>query len=246
MFGVPFGFFAPQGITSPLQLPGCQLWLRSDLGITTVTGNVSAWANQGTRGATMDAAQSTGANRPIYTASGGQNNLPYLTFDGSRLMTIGALDSGISPLTIMMVLKCRSLPGTGFSVYSIGGPGTSEALLDFNTYKNVSYADGWPGGVTAMVGYDFSLGTSAVHYMLHTYDGVDTSTPGSYAGTQDSVTKSMVASGAYAISSTGALGARIGGTFASDIDLYELIILGALTGPQQALLNAYVKARYAL
>ena len=70
---------------SPLQVTGLVLWLRADLGITTVSGKVSAWTDQsGTGDSNKDVTQGTAANRPTYNATdAGYNNQSTLTFDGT-------------------------------------------------------------------------------------------------------------------------------------------------------------------
>ena len=66
---------------SPVWINGTIVWLRSDQGITRVSGVVSAWADYSS-GSSNSASQGTAGNRPGYQASGGANNRPYLTFVG--------------------------------------------------------------------------------------------------------------------------------------------------------------------
>ena len=58
-------------------------WYAADLGITTVSGKVSVWANQGTTGSADDAAQSTAGLRPTYVASHTPNSKPAVRFDSA-------------------------------------------------------------------------------------------------------------------------------------------------------------------
>lgn len=63
----------------PLDEPGCFLWLRADLGVSTSFGAATAWANQGTMGGTF--VQPTAAKQPLFTAQGAGSSLnPYLTW----------------------------------------------------------------------------------------------------------------------------------------------------------------------
>lgn len=63
----------------PTQLASLSLWLRSDMGITTDTGGVSAWADQS--GKANDASQATSGVRPDFTASDANfNGFPSVNF----------------------------------------------------------------------------------------------------------------------------------------------------------------------
>ena len=55
-------------------------WYAADMGITTVSGKVSVWANQGTTGSADDLAQATAGNRPTYVASHTANSKPAVRF----------------------------------------------------------------------------------------------------------------------------------------------------------------------
>lgn len=71
---------ACSGEWRPTQLSGCALWLRADKGVTLNGSTVSAWANQGTAGGSFT--QGSGPAQPTYSAAGGPNSKPTLTFDG--------------------------------------------------------------------------------------------------------------------------------------------------------------------
>ncbi|GIV60235.1 MAG: hypothetical protein KatS3mg043_1324 [Rhodothermaceae bacterium] len=72
------GLQAP--VPTPDQLPGLELWLRSDLGVTFDAGGVSSWADQS--GHERHAVQPDGARRPAFVAHG-LGSRPVLRFDGS-------------------------------------------------------------------------------------------------------------------------------------------------------------------
>lgn len=67
------------GAFVPTQLAGCQLWLRSDMGVSIVSGGVSSWADQS--GNARDASQATGSKRPTLLQSA-VNGFPAVSFDG--------------------------------------------------------------------------------------------------------------------------------------------------------------------
>ena len=75
------------------------VWLRADLGLTTnAVGGVTAWANQGTKGAAVDVVPhaDNSAGHVAYEASG-IGGKPSLLFDGSvYLKTAAAADLGVT------------------------------------------------------------------------------------------------------------------------------------------------------
>ncbi len=247
MFGLPFGFLGAQGISSPLAIPNCDWWLDSELGVTVVSGKVSNWANQGSGGSNLDGGQSTSGIRPVYTASGGANNHAYLTFDGTDRLDVAHGMTGSGARTFVFVFKCDTLPHTGFSMLSAGSlTGTYETIVDLSTYKDISVVSGWIAGGT-MFGYDFSLGTSATHYLLHTWDGVSPSTGSSYASMMDGTAKTILTSGAYGIATGGAIGARPDATFGFVGKLYAMMSWSrVISAPEQALVKAYCQGRWTL
>lgn len=100
---------APGGLSA-----GLLLWLRADAGVTTVSGAVSAWADQS--GANHDFSQGTTGNRPQYRTSGNRliNFNPSLDFDGSNDLLEDAdgedYINGLSGITIASVLKADAIP----------------------------------------------------------------------------------------------------------------------------------------
>ena len=63
------------------------LWLRGDVGVTTVSGAVSQWNDQSGNG--NNAAQTTATSRPLIANSLQYNNLPVIRFDGLDDVLIG-------------------------------------------------------------------------------------------------------------------------------------------------------------
>lgn len=117
----------PAGITQtvyapfvPTSIPGCQLWLRADLGITISTG-VSQWNDQSGTG--HNVTQATTGNQPTYFTSGGPNNLPYINF-GAGGTTVGLFNAGASPIsatncTLFIVLQTTN-PGLASFQFAMG------------------------------------------------------------------------------------------------------------------------------
>ncbi len=248
MFTFPVGMVAPAGgISNPLDIPDCVVWLRSDLGVTDVSSAVSAWANQGSLGSAGDASQSSAPSRPAYASNGGLNNRAKLTFSSSNLDW--AYD-GTGAKTLMVVLKLASTPGTGFTIYEVynSAPVVSEILVDLATYAPVSFVDDWTAP-TYLSGIADSLGSSVGHAFIHTFDGIDPASTSSYGANLDGTTKTVIGSQAYGSPAAAShIGGRLpSGTFMLDGDMYEIVIYNrVLNGSEISELAAYAVTRYAL
>lgn len=100
---------APGGLGS-----GLLLWVRADEGVTTVSGAVSAWADQS--GNEHDLAQGTSGNRPLLVNSGDRmiNFNPSLDFDGSNDLLEDAdgenYINGLTGITISSILQADGIP----------------------------------------------------------------------------------------------------------------------------------------
>lgn len=102
---------SPRIADVPTGLPGCCLWLRSDLGLTVNSSNaVSQWADQTGNG--NHASQGTGSQQPIWTPNS-VNGLPTLNFDGSNdvLTTAGF---ALGAYTVMMVTTGQASAASGW------------------------------------------------------------------------------------------------------------------------------------
>lgn len=90
----------------PRNVPGCQLWLDAGVGVTTVDGNVSSWADQSGNG--NHAVQSTVSDRPTYITSA-QGSRPTLRFDGLsdflNITNLANIPSGSQGRTAFVVAK---------------------------------------------------------------------------------------------------------------------------------------------
>lgn len=100
----PFSFLGQLPPFLPTSISGCVLWLKSDLGITTAAGKVSAWADQSGAGIVPSYTQALAGSQPVYTANGGPNNVPYLT---------GALGTILSSGTTLLTAPGRTIVCAG-------------------------------------------------------------------------------------------------------------------------------------
>lgn len=153
---------------TPRQLDGCTIWLRADVGVTLISGNVSAWADQS--GIGYSAAQATSANRPGWNASG-LNGLPYLSFDGSAQNLI-VTGPNVSPTDwlIFAVIDDASGAGAGHFVWS-DFDGTSiwcVASCDQQFNTSVGYTT---DGSAYRIGPASAVGTAALVWDLRASPG---------------------------------------------------------------------------
>lgn len=119
----------------PTGIPDLDLWLRSDLGVSTSGSNVTAWANQAPTGSSRDVAQGTASRQPQLVA-GQINGHPSIRFDGTDdFMESANCDwTGKTACTIFMVGRQRRAPGTLDIWLSKGNlQGASAAETGFET-----------------------------------------------------------------------------------------------------------------
>jgi hypothetical protein len=134
------------------------LWLRSDLGISLNSSNVSGWADQSGNG--NNVSQATPGNQPAYVASGGPGGVPYLSLVGGANVhgLVGANTIGAQPLEY--VIAARS---------TVSNPANTAYLIDFTLNVNATFqnngtnvVDQYDGttignGVTVTTNSDFVL-----------------------------------------------------------------------------------------
>lgn len=84
---------------------------------TVIGGKLSVLKNQ--EGSLGDLEQSDDAQRPLFVATGGLNNLPYLSYADGMRINMGTIDIPM-PVTIYMVLKQNEY-GDGKTIVDFGG-----------------------------------------------------------------------------------------------------------------------------
>lgn len=133
-------------------------WYAADLGITTVSGKVSVWANQGSTGSADDLAQSTSGNRPTYVASHTPNSKPAVRFDpsASTYMQTPAFGSSVGGANTFFIVFQRDGASTYYS-------GVSEMVMS-------TVDDGATGPDYAWEVYLYN-GFSDADYLLMGADG---------------------------------------------------------------------------
>ena len=143
-------------------------WLRGDLGVTQSSNAISAWADQSVNGITVT--QGTAGAKPTYSATGGPNNKPCVTFDGGDTLTA---------LTIAQTTVFGASAGTvGIVMNPTGGTGgvipcmwyqtvnSNNMYLYLNTASNTikfEYGDDTNGNSTSTL-----MTVDAWHYYVIT------------------------------------------------------------------------------
>lgn len=124
--------------TTPLTVYGANLhqWLRSDLGITVVTG-VSAWADQSGKG--NDAIQGTGTAQPAYNAADATiGNRPSVTGDGSNdVLTIAGLTVDLATEELYLCFIVNQVTWTSGDTWSSGSGVTMPRWSQSGASPNV-------------------------------------------------------------------------------------------------------------
>lgn len=234
----------PGNYVLPSRLPGCKLWLRSDLGITFgAGGTVSNWADQSKNG--NDVAQATGANRPTWTANQ-VNGLPTIDFDGSNdVLTAAAFALG--PYTIMMVTTGQDGTDGWFWTRADAGSVVSDTL--YGTTSSTMYSTR-AGSTSAwdLTGSWGQWGPDTARILIVTMDGTHAGhkirmnaveqTPSMGAG---------VDPGTSTTTDQFSIGARNDSVLPSRIKVAEVAVFNhSLPTPQLTALEEYARRRYKL
>jgi len=225
--------------------------LESDIGVTSVNGLVSTWADQSGNG--NDFVQATAAHQPLLNP-GVINGLPVINFDGaSQWLTSAFLNSGAK--TVVAVY--RNNPASSSAFYTLAAIKGSATFMEiyFTTlsgYNNLSFkADSAAGGasLTSSIAID-TVGGVQFHELDITYDGGTNTAVGSYAVNQDGNVQVVSTGGAYGFTGTNqcAIGAdvssgNVGSSFYSG-DLAFFLVADQLTSMELAAVQQYLNLKY--
>lgn len=240
---------------TPIHVPNCIGWIRSDLGLPggiTSGSLMTSWGSQ--YGSFAGCAQTTDARKPTWSTSGGLNSRPRIIFDGARAFTLDFDVTGAK--TLFLVYKLSST-ASSFTLVSIKHVATTT-FSDFSVnltvgapYLSTSFISDHTAGT--LTGFSPTLGTTNGHYEINTYNGGAISTPGSYTDALDGTAQTLSASGATGRVTTdlGSIGARMS---AAQVlvnpfigDFYELAVYSNVVATNyQNLLIKYSKQLYLL
>jgi hypothetical protein len=246
---------------SPLDIPGCVLWLRSDVGVTTAgttTLTVSEWADQS--GAGYNVSQGTSGDQPGYTAPSAPILTPYVPYQPVPNITFGAnavlLDNTSSNLlasgqarTVLMACQSTNATGGALCTFRRSTAGsTTICCLSFLTGAGI--ADIYTDGI--VVNNIATISTSAVpedQIMILDWELAQGAGNIAFALNGASQTVSQVSNVGLVPETSTAAGQTVGAR--EDVsqpwpgNIYELLVYsGVLTATQLGYLRNYLGGRY--
>jgi hypothetical protein len=222
------------GAFRPPSLLGNILWLRADVGITLNVSDVAVWADQS--GAGNDAVQATAADQPAFSAAGGPNSRPMVSFTraSTEFMDLTGISDASNDYTV-------------FFVISPTADANSHTLLSTaGTVTGMSFQENVGGLVRLSDAAGRQLMPRTLLDQILTYDVDSTGT--AVQGYRDGVVLgSDTASATNSFAGTTAIGRFHGGGIGYDGGISEIIVYNrVLTAAERALVHAYLSARYAL
>ena len=239
----------------PTAITGCCAWFASDLGVTTGTGGVAAWANQAPlTGSANDLVQSNSANRPSFQAIGVDfPNSPGVRFQSANsdilLSGTNAFRTGtggnITQATVAVVLKhtgtVSSAMAASWKAASLPSSSGLEMYQSATTNTYVGFAAGNAGsGVT---GATSALGVGSGTARLILVLGADATTVTLYQnGVAIGTTGDAGGNGLVLDGEEFSLGGRPNGSLFNDVSIAEVVCYNrALTVSEIGSLDTYLQ-----
>ena len=220
------------------------VWFRSDLGITTSGSNVSGWADQSGNG--YNVSQISIPVQPAYSATGGPNNVPRVTFSGSpgQALRNAAFTFAPYPAEIFIV-------GTTTS----STPAAQQDLIDLGTNNDIVVqlvTTGQTYGYNGSGMFGPASPAANTPFVLDTINDGFTALPGGGGnGSAMALNGGPPLFGTVGVSAQGAttltVGNRSDGSLPWDGDIYEILVFDYVLSDQAraALLN-YLSVRYSI
>jgi hypothetical protein len=217
----------------PTSLPGCVLWLRSDMGVT--TGATFTWADQS--GNANNATQATAAKQPTYVTSGGGGNRPYLSFPGA---------GGAHSLVTASVVANQAMEYFVAARSTSSNPAQGNYILDDGNNNNI--LDQAAGG-NSLLQYDGGSVTNGVTLTINQDFIVDSYFNG--APSQQQLNGGAAVSGGNPGTNISALAMTIGNWHGLTNEwggfIYEIVVFSRqLTTAERLLMSRYMGALYAV
>lgn len=237
-------------VTSPSAIPGVAFWLRSDLGITTVSGKVTQWNDQSGANIVANVAQATSANQFTYDATGGVNGLPRLQgSNGSQQMgSATSLFASGAPRTVFCVCASTTVGGS-LITFRTANPYCSLAA-QVNTSITPNYWYVHSDGITINTQLNPPPSINAPSAITFTYTGGSAIFGMRVNGLQVEPASQVTSNVPLSTPDTGTAGLTVGGradqpTLGWQGDLYEFIVYSRiLTEVEIRRVEAYIAARY--
>jgi len=207
-------------------------YVRADLGITKDGSNrVSAWADQGA--GAKHYTQGTGANQPLYLATGGPNSKPAVQIDSIARTLVSSLDlpaPGTTPTFIWSILR-QDAWLSGYYIFTGGGTnhmnvwqaGATPGIRQFNT----AHANSVSATIAAWGRLESYFSNTTSDYQKW----ISTTATGTSAGNTDPDANRSIGSG--------------GGVGNAQVSVVEVLYLNAgASAGEKTNLDAYVTRRY--
>jgi len=166
------------GITSPLDIDSLFYWYAADVGVTTNNNKVTQWNDLSGNGHHVTQADTSKA--PTYSATGGPNSRPTLTFDGTNdFLASAAHFWGSDDLTAIVVYKHTSAT-SNTTEQIIGKWGVSDSLQFLIHARNAALSyqlrssfddDLIPGAGTNSYAYSYSAKSASFRVISNTHNG---------------------------------------------------------------------------
>jgi len=225
------GSLTVSNVSSFMPLPsisGLTAWFRSDLGVVSTGGIVSAWKDQ------SGLAQNVSSVGPniLYSGTGGAKNLPYLSFNDSELQGAFAFPGGTNSQENFIICSYTSLPGNAY-------------LIDFGSNKEITLLYGTQGQVDIYNGNFVGSTTMVPANTPFVADSIWSNGGASDSISLNGATPSVGSAGGFAISTQLTIGNFGGGNNGIMGAMYEVIIFDRilLSSERNTILN-YITARY--
>lgn len=243
--GVGVGFSGYRSLEAQIAaIPGRYVWLRSDSGITDVSGKASVWADRS--GAAVSVTQGTDSKRPLIYDGGGANNRPYLRFGDSAASYMGFASGVLQTLAgVNNAVECYMVFSRDSDPAVIGNGGLHSmrgvALGSHIPYINGEVYDAFFTNTRHTAGTISGLTANCCCY------GVASSTTG-WRNSLNGTELYSTGSNSYTVLATTGIGAS------ADDDttylqgrFYEVLLFNRwLTAGQRAKIQQYVAARYGI
>jgi hypothetical protein len=169
---------------TPTQFPGCAIWLRSDLGVAAGTRTLVNWTDQSGKGNSTNTTAGTGLS---YNTSGGVNNLPFVSGDGTDYITGSIAGTFGSSHTLFEVVEYPSSISSAMGAFCATDSGTQDTAFSQ-----------WAGAFPSMVGRTSSdpAGTNAD--AVKNTSGLANGTVAIYTTTANTTTSGLYINGSVA------------------------------------------------
>jgi len=223
----------------PTDIPGLDLWLRADLGVTLSGSNVQTWADQS--GNHRDCNQFTALNQPGQpVVNAGLNGQLALNFSSTNTYMAGASSLTVAPRELFVVANLTD--PTSYRMFS-----SRMSTLDSQ------YSTGFAAAAAPLRIWDDGLNVTsnavvftAITVAPHIWHFVQPTAPGAVVLYMDGSTSNVVSSQpAGCTTENGAAGFFVGNLGGILGGLAEILSYNHfLTGLQTTSINAYLKARY--